>query len=110
MITGRLLAAETLAAMTTPAFPELAGVLPGFGSQDPNPWGLGVEVRGDKSPHWTAPTNSPATWGHFGRSGTFAWFDPEIRLGLVVLTDREFGPWAAEAWPALSASVVEEHG
>lgn len=106
---GRILAAETLEAMTTPAFPDLAGVLPGFGSQDPNPWGLGVEVRGDKQPHWTAPGNSPRTWGHFGRSGTFLWWDPAADLGLVVLTDREFGPWAAEAWPDLAAAVLAEH-
>ena len=110
VLTGRLLAPATLEAMTTPAFPDLAGVLPGFGSQDPNPWGLGVEIRGHKTPHWTAPTNSPATWGHFGRAGTFIWFDPERSLGLVVLTDREFGPWAAEAWPVVSAAVVEEWG
>lgn len=106
---GRILAAETLATMTTPAFPDLAGVLPGFGSQDPNPWGLGVEVRGEKRPHWTAPGNSQRTWGHFGRSGTFLWWDPDADLGLVVLTDREFGPWAAEAWPALAAAVLVEH-
>ena len=106
---GTLLAPESLASMTTPAFPELSGVLPGFGAQDPNSWGLGVEVRDDKSPHWTSPRNSPATWGHFGRSGTFVWFDPEAAVGLVVLTDREFGPWAADAWPALATAVLDEH-
>ncbi len=104
---GRLLAPETLAAMTTPAFPDLAGVLPGFGAQDPNPWGLGVEIRGHKSPHWTAPTNSPRSWGHFGRTGTFMWFDPDVATGLVVLTDRDFGPWAADAWPRLATAVLD---
>lgn len=106
---GRVLAAETLETMTTPAFPDLAGVLPGFGSQDPNPWGLGVEVRGEKHPHWTSPGNGPRTWGHFGRSGTFLWWDPDAALGLVVLTEREFGPWAAEAWPVLASAVLDEH-
>ena len=38
----------TLATATAPVFPELAGVLPGFGPQDPNPWGLGFEIRGHK--------------------------------------------------------------
>lgn len=109
-VSGRLLAAESLEAMTSVAFPELAGVLPGFGGQDPNPWGLGVEVRATKAPHWTAPRNSPDTWGHFGRSGTFLWWDPVAQLGLVVLTDREFGPWAADAWPALATAVLDEHG
>lgn len=106
---GRLLAPETLSAMTTPAFPDLAGVLPGYGAQDPNPWGLGVEVRGAKDPHWTAPGNSAATWGHFGRSGTFLWWDPDAEVGLVVLTDRDFGDWAIEAWPALSSAVLADH-
>ena len=106
---GRLLAPGSIEAMTTPAFPDLAGVLPGYGPQDPNPWGLGVEVRGEKDPHWTAPANSPATWGHFGRSGTFVWWDPAVDLGLVVLTDREFGPWAIEAWPTLASAVLAEH-
>jgi len=109
VVSGRLLAPETLAAMTSVAYPELAGVLPGFGPQDPNPWGLGVEVRGTKDPHWTAAGSSPGTWGHFGRSGTFLWWDPEASLGLVVLTDREFGPWAPTAWPALAAAVLAEH-
>jgi len=109
VVGGRLLAPETLAAMTAIAYPELGGVLPGFGRHDPNPWGLGVEVRGRKSPHWTAPHGSPATWGHFGRSGTFVWWDPDAALGLVVLTDRPFGPWAAAAWPALSSAVLAEH-
>ena len=108
-VDGRVLAPVTLDAMTTPAFPDLAGVLPGFGSHDPNPWGLGVEVRGHKDPHWTASTNAPGTWGHFGRSGTFVWWDPEATLGLVVLTGRDFGPWAAEAWPALSEAVLAAH-
>jgi len=105
---NRLLAPETVATMTSIAFPDLAGVLPGFGAQDPNPWGLGVEVRGAKSPHWTAPEGSPATWGHFGRTGTFLWWDPDSSLGLIVLTDRDFGPWAAEAWPALASAVLAE--
>lgn len=112
VVSHRLLAASTFDAMTTPAFPDLAGVLPGYGSQDPNPWGLGVEVRGEKSPHWTADGNSARTWGHFGQAGTFVWFDPDAGsdgLGLVALTDRDFGPWAVEAWPTLSAAVLAEH-
>jgi CubicO group peptidase (beta-lactamase class C family) len=101
-----LLAPETLEAFAAPAFPDLAGVLPGFGGQDPNPWGLGVEVRGTKAPHWTGSRNSPATWGHFGQSGTMWWFDPTVDVGVVALTDEPFGPWAAAAWPELSDRVL----
>ncbi|MFV0319174.1 MAG: serine hydrolase domain-containing protein [Microbacterium sp.] len=101
-----LLAPETLAEATSVAFPGLRGVLPGFGRQDPNDWGLGFEIRDGKSPHWTGTRNSPATFGHFGQSGTFLWVDPAAHLALVALTDRDFGPWAAEAWPPFSDAVL----
>ncbi len=101
-----LLAAGTLAEATSVQFPGLRGVLPGFGPRDPNDWGLGFEIRATKAPHWTGTHNSPATYGHFGQSGTMVWIDPAARLGLVALADRDFGPWAAEAWPALSDAVL----
>lgn len=91
---------------TTAHLPELAGVLPGFGRQTPNPWGLGPEIRGDKSPHWTSPRNAPTTFGHFGQSGTMLWIDPVADLTTIVLTDRPFGDWAADAWPTLSTMVL----
>jgi CubicO group peptidase (beta-lactamase class C family) len=100
------LAPETLAEATSVQFPGLDGVLPGFGRQSPNDWGLGFELRDSKSPHWTGSLNSPRTFGHFGRSGTFLWVDPELGVALCVLTDRAFGPWAADAWPRLSDDVV----
>lgn len=90
-----------------PYLPELPGVLPGFGEMKRNTWGLGFEVRGDKSPHWTSKLNSPRTFGHFGASGTFLWVDPDFNLALGVLTDRQFGPWAQRSWPELSEYVVK---
>jgi hypothetical protein len=42
------------------------------------PLGIGVEVRGDKAPHWTGRANSPGTFGHFGGAGTMMWVDPAI--------------------------------
>ncbi len=102
----RLLAPSTLADATSVQYPGLRGVLPGFGGQDPNDWGLGFEIRDHKSPHWTGSANSPATYGHFGQSGTMFWVDPVAGIGLVVLADRAFGPWAAEAWPAFSDAVL----
>lgn len=104
-----LLSAPMLADATSIQFPGLRGVLPGFGPQDPNDWGLGVEIRATKSPHWTGGANSPQTYGHFGQSGTMVWIDPVARLGLVALADRNFGPWAAEAWPALSDAVLDQY-
>jgi CubicO group peptidase (beta-lactamase class C family) len=102
-----LVAPATLAEATGPVFPDLEGVLPGFGRRAPNEWGLGVEVRGRKAPHWTAPTGSPRTFGHFGRAGGFLWVDPDAGLGAACLTDRDFGPWAAETWPGFNQSVLD---
>jgi CubicO group peptidase (beta-lactamase class C family) len=110
LLSPRLISAKTLAAATAVAFPGLDGVLPGFGRQNPNDWGLGFEVRDGKSPHWTGKRNSPRTFGHFGRSGTFLWVDPDAGLACACLTDRDFGPWAAEAWPVLSDAVLDAHG
>ncbi|OBK72934.1 serine hydrolase [Mycobacterium sp. 1274761.0] len=93
---------------TSVQFPGLDGVLPGFGVQRPNDWGLGFEIRDGKSPHWTGSANSGDTYGHFGQSGTFLWVDPRRELALVVLTDREFGDWAYQPWPALSDAVIAE--
>jgi CubicO group peptidase (beta-lactamase class C family) len=104
----RRLAAETLAEATVVQFAGLTGVLPGFGRQEPNDWGLGFELRGAKSPHWTGARNAPRTFGHFGRSGTFLWVDPDAGVALACLTDLAFGPWAAEAWPRLADAVLAE--
>ena len=108
LLAPTLVSAETLAEATAVQFPGLVGVLPGFGRQDPNDWGLGFELRDGKSPHWTGARNSFRTYGHFGHSGTFLWVDPEVGLALACLTDLEFGDWAAAAWPALSDAVLAE--
>jgi CubicO group peptidase (beta-lactamase class C family) len=102
------LAAETLAEAVSVQFSGLVGVLPGFGRQEPNDWGLGFELRNGKNPHWTGSLNSARTFGHFGRSGTFLWVDPEAGIALGALTDEPFGDWAAEAWPRLADAVLAE--
>jgi CubicO group peptidase (beta-lactamase class C family) len=103
-----LVAPETLEEATTVQFPGLAGVLPDFGRFDPNDWGLGFELRDEKSPHWTGTRNSSRTFGHFGGSGTFLWVDPDAGVALGVLTNLDFGDWAKEAWPRLSDAVLAE--
>jgi CubicO group peptidase (beta-lactamase class C family) len=108
LLAPSFLAAETFAEATSVAFPGLTGVLPGFGRQEPSDWGLGFELRDEKSPHWTGTKNSPRTFGHFGGAGTFLWVDPDAGLACGCLTDREFDDWALEAWPRLSDAVLEE--
>jgi CubicO group peptidase (beta-lactamase class C family) len=108
LLAPTVVAGETLAEATGVQFPGLAGVLPGFGRMTPNDWGLGFELRDAKSPHWTGARNTPRTFGHFGRSGTFLWVDPDAGLALAVLTDEPFGDWAKNAWPRLSDAVLAE--
>jgi CubicO group peptidase (beta-lactamase class C family) len=105
LLAPTLLARETLDEATSVQFAGLGGVLPSWGRMDPNDWGLAFELRDAKSPHWTGTLASPRTFGHFGAAGTFLWVDPDAGLALGVLTDREFGDWAKEAWPALSDEV-----
>jgi CubicO group peptidase (beta-lactamase class C family) len=108
LLTPTTVSTQLHADAVTVQFPDLAGVLPGYGVQRPNDWGLGFEIRAAKSPHWTGSLNSRATFGHFGQSGTFVWADPAVGLALVVLTDRDFGDWAHPLWPAISDGVLRE--
>jgi CubicO group peptidase (beta-lactamase class C family) len=103
-----LVSVETHREATSVQFPGRAGVLPGFQRFDPCDWGLGVEIRGHKQPHWTGSANSPGTYGHFGRSGAFMWVDPQAGVVCAGFGARPFGPWAVRAWPALSDSVLSE--
>ena len=111
---GDLLRPATVSAQlhdeaTTVQFPGLDGVLPGYGVQRPNDWGLGFEIRDGKSPHWTGSRNSARTYGHFGQAGGFIWADSEAGLAMVALTDRDFGDWARDLWPAISDAVMLEY-
>ena len=107
LLAPTILAGETLAEMTSVQFPGLTGVLPDLGRFDPLDWGLGVQLN-TTPPSWMGSKVSERAFGHFGGSGTFVWVDPERELACAALTDREFGDWAKEAWPAFSDAVVEE--
>ena len=106
----RLIAQSTRLEASSVAFPGLVGVLPGFGFQDPCDWGLGLEIKDAKSPHWTGSTNSARTFGHFGQSGSFLWVDPMIGTACASLSDMDFGAWSKAEWPAFSDAVVAEIG
>jgi CubicO group peptidase (beta-lactamase class C family) len=110
LVRPTLLPAAALTEATTVAFPGLRGILPGVGRLDPLDWGLGFELRDAKTPHWTGTRNSPRTFGHFGASGTFLWVDPDAGLALACVPERPFGPWALDAWPALSDAVLAAAG
>jgi CubicO group peptidase (beta-lactamase class C family) len=108
LLVPRLVAVETHAEMVSVQFAGLGGVLPDFGRFSPLDWGLGVELKGGKAPHWSGSLTSAEAFGHFGGAGTFIWVDPLRRLGCVVLTTRPFGEWAKAVWPTLSDAVIRE--
>ena len=109
LLSPQLLAPETLAEAYTNQFGDLRGIVPGYGMQKPCPWGLGFEIKGEKSPHWTGDTMPPETVGHFGMSGTYVWVVPgggtSISAAMVVLTDREFGDWAKPLWQETNTRI-----
>ena len=113
LVVGRELLAPTLISdalheeMRTVQFPGLAGILPGYGRQTPNDWGLGMEIRGHKDPHWTGAHSSPRTFGHFGQSGSFLWVDPEAGLAAAFLGERRFGPDHVRIWPGITDAILE---
>lgn len=56
-------------------------------------WGLGVELRGDKQPHY-AGACSPGAWGHLGGSGALAWHDPQQEITWFAAAPKVCFPWA----------------
>lgn len=106
LLAPTLLEPELLAEATSVAFEGLDGVVPGFGRYTPNDWGLGFELKGDKTDHWMGTRVSHRTFGHFGLSGSFLWVDPERGVAAAELADRAFGPWAREAWGPFNDRVA----
>lgn len=68
------------------------------------PWGLGVDLRGEKMPHWTPKNASARTFGHAGASGTVVWHDPDRHVSWVIFGART----ADNAWLVRGASAVAE--
>jgi CubicO group peptidase (beta-lactamase class C family) len=87
----------------------LGGVLPGFGLMENNRWGLGPEIAGTKSPHWSCSESDPTTYGHFGRSGSLVWVDPVAEIFLVSLSEVPFGSWAVSLWPTLARQAYRQY-
>ena len=93
----------SLGEATSNQFGDVRGVVPGYGMQKPCPWGLGFELKGDKSPHWTGDGMPATTFGHFGMAGTYLWVAGDHAM--VALTDREFGDWAKPLWQETNTAI-----
>lgn len=113
----QLLAPQTLEEAMSPQFPDLVGVVPGYGFHRPCFWGLGFEIFGGKSPHWLGPGMPEETVGHFGMSGTYLWAVPAVGRfagitgagrAMVALTDRRFQDWVKPLWERTNEYVWEE--
>lgn len=106
---GALLAPETVDEMLSTQFGELPGGVEAVTLWDACPWGLGLDVRGTREPHWTGDALTPSANSHFGSSGTLAWIDRERGIGLVVLASRgSYSGWwnAPGGWADLSSAVL----
>ncbi|RMG64144.1 MAG: hypothetical protein D6722_17155 [Bacteroidetes bacterium] len=77
----RLISAATLAEWTRYQYPE-QGNRRGLGFDKPPLPG--------QSESYMAPSASPASFGHTGFTGTFAWADPESGILLVWMTNRVY--------------------
>lgn len=106
LLAPTLLDEQDVTSLRTPFLPALDGIVPGFGRFRPCPWGLGVEVRGEKD-HWMG-ARSPESFGHFGQSGALLLVDPTVGLAVVATSSEAFGPWARDLWPRWTDEVCAE--
>lgn len=90
---------------TAAVHPGLRGVLPGYGHQRDNLWAAGVELHGNKSPHYLPEDFPPDVIGHFGQSGSFIWVDRAAGAAGVFLGEKPFGLEHKEIWPSLNAQI-----
>lgn len=95
----------TAAEATSDQTRDLPGGIPGFFEWPHAPWGLGVELRGFKAPHWLPPGSNPDSFGHVGSSGCLVWCDPGSGLTWAVLGTRRLDAWSP-LLPALNAAIL----
>ncbi len=103
-----LLRAETRAVATRD---QTGGLDGGFVDPlwwSPCPWGLGPELRGDKSPHWIPAEAGPDSFGHTGASGCLAWLAPSSGVAWAILGARTAdNGWLLRRGPAIGAAILE---
>ncbi len=69
------------------------------------PWGLGVELHGEKKPHFSPAEASPTSFGHAGASGCLVWCDQTRRHAWSMLGCRTFESWW-QSWSAIGAALL----
>ena len=71
------------------------------------PWGLGPELRDEKTPHWAPPEASPDSFGHSGASGCVAWADPSANVAWAILGTRTAdNGWLLRRGPEIGTAML----
>ena len=71
------------------------------------PWGLGVELRDEKIPHWGPPEASAMSFGHSGASGCVAWYDPPTSTAWTILGTRTADSgWLVRRAPEVGTAIL----
>jgi beta-lactamase class C len=81
------------------------GIMAGVMEWPRCPWGLGVELRGEKMPHMAPPEAAPTSFGHGGASGALVWADPTVGVAWAMLTTRTFLSWW-RGWGTIGAAIL----
>ncbi len=69
-------------------------------------WGLGVELRGDKVPHFSPAEAAPSSFGHAGASGCLAWCDQTAGVAWSMLSCLTFESWW-QSWSAIGTALLD---
>ncbi len=105
-------------AVTDPDAGILAGELPGADDHmgvgpyatiewEQCSWGLGVEIRGSKFPHWSPREASADSFGHGGASGILVWHDPATALTWGITGTRtSYTGWLFRYGPLVGKAVL----
>lgn len=118
---GGLVLSEPLRrlAVTDPDGGALAGELPGAENHvgvgpyatiewEQCEWGLGVELKGSKFPHWSPSEAGPASFGHGGASGVLVWHDPIAGISWGITGTRtSYTGWLFRYGPLVGKAVFE---
>jgi len=85
---------------------DLGGGIIGFLEWPQCPWGLGPELYGAKTPHWTPAAAGANSFGHAGASGCIAWVAPSDGSAWSIHGTRHFTTWLLERGPIIGAAIL----
>jgi beta-lactamase class C len=73
-------------------------------------WGLGLDLRGNKSPHWVPASAGAHSYGHSGASGALAWTAPDRDLAWVILGARAADTgWLLRRGPTICQAILDSY-